>query len=264
MRISNLFCIFARKYGKMGRRLFFIVLFSALVCSVQASIITLRNGQKITGEIIVQNDEVVIVKNTAGARFQYPANEVVSISEDETTEEKPVEQKDEEKPQGKRMTFLIGLSGGAAIIPQDHSGGHVGGELMIGSRYIGKKDIFLGGGISVHGMFVAGKTYTFLPLQLAVKVPFLEGKHTPIVGANIGYGFGVSKNCVGGIYSAAEVGYRYAYSARSALILSLRAQFQQAKIDVVETITENDISTDYVSRVGRSFVTFGAHLALTF
>ena len=249
----------------MGKKLVFIGLLIVAVSAIQASVITLRNGQKIQGEVIVQNDEVVIVKNASGARFQYPAGEVVSIADEESkTEQEITEPQTADKPQGKRMTFLIALTGGGAIVPQDNAGGHIGGELMIGSRYIGKKEMFLGGGIGVNGMFVGGKTYTFLPLQIAVKVPFLEGKHSPIVGANLGYGFGVSKNCSGGIYSAAEVGYRYAFSPRLALLLSLRTQFQQAKIDAVETITEDDISTAYISRIGRSFVTIGVHVALTF
>ena len=136
--------------------------------------------------------------------------------------------------------------------------------MMLAERDIGKKDIFLGGGISVHGMFLNGQTHTFLPLQVGLKVPFIDGKHTPFVGANVGYGFGVSKNCVGGIYTAAEVGYRYTINTRAALLLSIRAQFQQAKVDATETITENGLSTDYTGRVGRSLVTCGAYLAFSF
>ena len=249
----------------MKKILFLIALLGITASYMEAAVITLKNGQKVQGEIVIQNDDVLIIRNAEGARFQYPAAEVLTISEeDTTTEETKNEQTTETKPQGKKTTFLIGLTGGGAFIPQDNNGGHIGGELMIGSRYIGKKDIFLGGGISVHGIFAGGNTYTFLPLQLAVKVPFIEGKHTPLFGANLGYGFGVSKNCIGGIYSAVEIGYRYAFSTRSALILSLRAQFQQAKINTVETITEDDISTDYISQTGRSLVTFGAHIALAF
>lgn len=249
----------------MFKRLVFIGLLMAAVTAVQASVITLRSGQQIKGEVVVSNDEVVIVKNSAGARFQYPAAEVVSITDEEVeTEQKEAEAPKADKPQGKRMTFLIALTGGGAVVPQDHAGGHIGGELMIGSRYIGRKEIFLGGGIGVHGMFVDGKTYTFLPLQIALKVPFLEGKHSPVFGANIGYGFGVSRNCSGGIYSALELGYRYAFSTRSSLLVAARTQFQQAKIDAVETITDDGVSADYVSRIGRSFVTIGVHLALTF
>ena len=252
-------------YNMCKRCLLSAVLLMAF-CVVDAAVITLRSGQKIQGEIVLQNEEVVIVRNAEGARFQYPASEVVSVAETESvSKETKQEEGDKHKHQGRKVTLMVDLTGGGAIIPQEKAGGHIGGEFMIGSRQIGSKSIFLGGGIGVHGMFLGGKTYTFLPIQAAVNVPIIEGKHAPFVGAAVGYGFGVSGGATGGIFTAAQVGYRYTINARSALLIGLRAQFQQAKIEATEVITgEDGAETSYVGKAGRSFVTFGASIGITF
>ena len=240
-----------------------LAILTLLICSVlvsQAAVITLTSGKKIVGEVLINNADVVIVRDNEGARFQYPAAEVVSVVEDETSEEQEKPQQEEKKSQGgKKVTFLLDWGGGGAFVPHDDNGGFFGGELLIGSRYIGQKSIFLGGGLNVECMFMPNATYVFLPLEVALKVPFLEGKHSPFVGVNLGYGFGV-KNCKGGIYTSAEVGWRYVINPRANMYVSLRVQFQQATVTgttTIDQITFNDNS-------GRNFVIFGSQFGISF
>ena len=248
---------------------YFLTLLLTLACiTMHAAVITLRNGKIVRGDIIVQNDEVVIIRDDSGARFQYPASEVLSVSSSEERSGEVSSPSPEGRSGGvssRKIALLVAANGGAAFIPQEKAGGHVGGEFMIGSRHIGATSVFLGGGIGVHGMFIGGKTYTFLPLQLAVNVPLMESRHAPFIGAAIGYGFGVSRATKGGVFTAAQVGYRYTVNNRSALLLSLRAQFQQAKIDATDIITNEDgTSIPFTNNAGRSFVTLGINLAVTF
>ena len=240
-----------------------LAILTLLICSVlvsQAAVITLTSGKKIVGEVLINNADVVIVRDNEGARFQYPAAEVVSVVEDETPEVEETPQQEEKKSQGgKKVTFLLDWGGGGAFVPHDDNGGFFGGELLIGSRYIGQKSIFLGGGLNVECMFMPNATYVFLPLEVALKVPFLEGKHSPFVGVNLGYGFGV-KNCKGGIYTSAEVGWRYVINPRANMYVSLRVQFQQATVTgttTINQITFNDNS-------GRNFVIFGSQFGISF
>lgn len=245
----------------MKKGLLLIVgMYMCLYCQA-LSVVTLRNGQVVRGDIVIHNEEVLIIKNSEGARFQYPAAEVLSV-EDNVAEETPVEE--EQQVVGRKVSFIIGLTGGGTIIPQESGGGHIGGELLIGSRQIAGRSIFLGGGLGVHGLFANGKGYTFLPLEVAMKIPFLEGKHAPYLGAAIGYGFGVSKNCKGGIFTGGEVGYKYRISNHSAFYLSARVQFQQAEIAATETIIENGTEHVFVNQAGRSFVTIGINAAISF
>ena len=242
------------------------VLAALAFMTLDAAVVTLRNGKTVKGEIIVHNDEVVILRDAGGARFQYPASEVQSISDGENaSKEVTSEPQQTAKPQGRKVSLLVGVTGGGAFIPQEKSGGYVGGEFLIGSHHIGTKSVFIGGGLGVHAMFLGGKTYTFLPLQAAVNVPLMESKHAPFIGAALGYGFGVGGGAKGGIYTAAQVGYKYTINNRSSLLLSLRAQFQQAKIDATDVITDdNGILTPYLTKAGRSFVTCGVYMGITF
>lgn len=245
----------------MNKRLALIILLFCSVLACQAAVVTLKSGKKVVGEVLINNADVVIVRDNDGARFQYPAAEVISVVDEEVkeTEEANPEQEEKKTQGGKKVTFLLDAGGGGAFIPNEANGGFFGGELLIGSRYIGQKSIFLGGGLNVACMFMPNATYVFLPLQVAVKVPFIEGKHSPYVGANIGYGFGV-KNCVGGLYTSAEVGWRYVINPRANMYVSLRVQFQQATITGSTTIGE----TTFNDHSGRNFVTFGSQFGISF
>ena len=244
----------------MHKRLAILTLFISSVLVSQAAVITLTSGKKIVGEVLINNADVVIVRDNEGARFQYPAAEVVSVVEDETSEEEETPQQEEKKSQGgKKVTFLLDWGGGGAFVPHDDNGGFFGGEILIGSRYIGQKSIFLGGGLNVECMFMPNATYVFLPLEVALKVPFLEGKHSPFVGVNLGYGFGV-KNCKGGIYTSAEVGWRYVINPRANMYVSLRVQFQQATVTGTTTIDQ----TTFNDNSGRNFVIFGSQFGISF
>lgn len=248
--------------AEMKKWALLILLIGACGYSFAERVVTLRNGKSVRGDIVVQNEEVLILKTAEGARFQYPAAEVVSVREYVEEAEVSVE---EQQVSSRRVMFILGLSGGGTVIPQEGSGGHVGGELLVGSREIGGKRIFAGGGIGVHGLFANGSGYTFLPLQAALRVPFLDGKHAPYIGAAIGYGFGVSKNCTGGIYTGGEVGYMYQFGRYSAFFVSGRVQFQQAKIAAMETITADDgTERVFVNQSGRSFVTIGLSAGISF
>ena len=65
----------------MKRTLTLILLLGVCLCVRALSVVTLRNGQVVRGDVVVHNEEVLIIKNNEGARFQYPASEVVSVEE---------------------------------------------------------------------------------------------------------------------------------------------------------------------------------------
>lgn len=256
---ANYFVFLRRNWNVMGKRVAFFLLFIGAFLSSQGAVITLKGGKKVSGEVLVQNEDVVIVRDNTGARFQYPASEVLIVEDGNAKEEEVVVVEETKKPQGKKMTFLLDFGGGGAFVPHDKNGGFFGGELLIGSRYIGQKSFFLGGGLNVECMFMPNSTYVFLPLEVALKVPFLEGKHSPFVGVNLGYGFGV-KDCKGGIYTSAEVGWRYVINPRANMYVSLRVQFQQASVNATTTIDETAFN-DYS---GRNFVIFGSQFGISF
>jgi len=236
--------------------------------SADAEIIRLKSGKTLQGTVVFRNDEVVVFKDATGARFQYPMSDVESIaSDDELEEEVMVEEVEVVTGNRRKVALSLQLMGGGLALPKITSGdrpsnvwgGNVGADLMIGACNLLDRRIFLGGGIGYHGAFVDGQTLSFLPVQLRAEVPLMQTAHAPLLGLGVGYGIGI-KNVVGGLYAAADFGWKYSFSSKGAFYLGLYANFQNARLTVTDTVAGND----YTSSANRNLCGFGAKAALYF
>lgn len=240
-----------------------LIAFLLLTCTcVYAETIILRTGARVRGTIVLQNEEVVIVRDEGGARFQYPRADVENILTDDAQEAAQEVQPDEqEKTTTKKASVLLEVGAGTVYLPREKTGAFVSVDFMVGSHHIGERHIFIGGGIGFHGMLMDANKYHFLPIQAALRMPILEQKHAPVFGASIGYGIGVPKsNIVGGLYTGLDLGYRYQLNPKTAIGAVCFARFQQAKVEVVETVEGHD----YTHKTGRNFISFGAKFTLYF
>lgn len=222
----------------------------ALLCALcaHAETLILRTGARVKGEILFQNEEVVIIRNAEGARFQYPRAEVQEILMVDPVEEvEVVEETKAEISTSKKVAISLELGGGAACIPNSAVGGGFSVDFLVGSHHIGQRHIFLGAGLGYHGMFIGAEKYNFLPIQLALRLPLLEQKHAPLFGMALGYGIALSKDYKGGIYAGLDFGYRYQINEKTALAVVASAQFQQAKIAATE-IVDGSTFTNYTGR----------------
>ena len=233
-----------------------------LTCALcaYAQTIILRTGARVKGEIILQNDEVVIVRDATGARFQYPRADVQEILTAEAAQETEQEEEKEVITTSKKASILLELAGGPACIPTEKIGGGFGVDLLVGSHHIGDRHLFIGGGLGYHGLFIGEEKYNFLPIQAALRLPLLEQKHAPVFGLALGYGVALSKNYLGGLYAGLDFGYRCQLNEKTAIALVLAAQFQQAKIQVMEEVN----GVPYAKYVGRNLVTPFLKFALYF
>ena len=242
------------------RKIVFLIALCFALCA-HAETIVLRTGARVKGTIVFQNEEVVILRNAEGARFQYPRAEVQEILTEEVEEEEaPVEEQDSEIKTSKKASILLELAGGAAINPGVAAGGAFSVDLLVGSHHIGDRHLFVGAGVGYHGMFIGSEKYNFLPIQVAVRLPFTEQKHAPVFGLAVGYGVGLSKTYLGGVYADIDFGYRCQLNPRTAVAVVTFAQFQQAKVPVTTVIEGNE----FTSKTGRSLVVSGIKLALYF
>ena len=245
----------------------YIFTFLWLLCATCACAETLilRTGARMKGTIVFQNEEVVIFRDASGARFQYPRAEVAEIMADEKQGEedegtKGAEEQESEITTSKKASMLLEVGGGVAINPNTAVGGAVSIDILVGSHHIGDRHLFIGGGLGYHGLFFGADKYNFLPIQVALRVPFIETKHAPVFGASIGYGIALSKDYLGGIYTGIDFGYRCQLNPKTAISVVAFAQMQQAKINAVEIIDGNE----YINRTGRIFFTPGVKMALYF
>lgn len=245
----------------MKKHLLFIVLISLACVCAHAETIVLRTGARVQGTIVFQNEEVVIVRNAEGARFQYMRSDVAEIKSDEEAVEAPVEEEStEEIKVAKKASILLELAGGGAAVPGESFGGAASVDLLVGSHHIRDRHVFIGGGVGYHGVFFGSGTYNFLPIQAAVRMPFTEAKHAPMFGVSIGYGIALSKDYLGGLYAGADFGYRCQLNPKTAIGLVFYTQFQQAQVNT--TVTRE--GQDFINKTGRSLVSFGAKFALYF
>lgn len=242
-------------------RLTLIALLLLTCTCVYAETIILRTGARVRGTIVLQNEEVVIVRDEGGARFQYPRADVENILTDDALEAAQEAQTEEqEKTTTKKASVLLEVGAGTVYLPREKMGAFVSADFMVGSHHIGERHIFIGGGIGFHGMLMGANNYLFLPIQAALRMPILEQKHAPVFGASIGYGIAMSKSYIGGLYTGLDLGYRYQVNPKTAIGAVFFARFQQAKVEVVETVEGHD----YTHKAGRNFISFGAKFTLYF
>lgn len=232
--------------------------------------VVLKSGKTLSGQILVQNEEVLIIRDSSGARYQFPMQDIKSItSSAATSTEKTVEASEEAQKATssaeKKAALSIEVSGGGLYIDSQSQGGFAAADLIIGTRQLLGKSILLGGSIGYIGAFSRKNRYNILPICLSMRVPLLEGKHAPMIGANIGYGVALSKAYLGGIHAGADVAYRYTMKNKSSLSIGLNVRFQQLTTPVTDTIRFDEGTTDsFTHNAGRNIVAYGVKLGFIF
>ena len=242
-----------------------IVLIALLVLqTLSAEVIVMKSGKRYSGEIVFQNEEVVIIRDVTGTRFQCPRADIRSIGAQEMEQTQmmtKIANSDLQVPT-KRVSLSIEAVGGALAIPREQWGGYLDANFIIGSRRIKHKNILLGGAVGYFGGFFKETTYSFIPLQVVARVPIIDAKHAPQVNFSVGYGIATSKNYKGGLHAAVDVCYRYQMNEKSAVLLGVNVLFQQASLAGVE-MKEGQLFTSS-DLVGKGFIGIGAKVGIVF
>lgn len=231
---------------------------------LSAEVIVMKSGKRYSGEIVFQNEEVVIIKDATGTRFQCPMADVLSIGSTPMEQTEMVTQlaNSEIMVPTKRVCLSIEAVGGALTLPREQWGGYVDANFIIGSRRIKDKNILLGGAVGYLGGFFKETTYSFIPIQFVARVPLMDTQRAPQVNFSIGYGIAASKNYKGGLHAAVDVCYRYQMNEKSAVLMGLNVLFQQASIATRETIDGYTYVSSDLS--GRGFIGIGAKIGIVF
>ncbi len=218
--------------------------------------VNLSSGQTIVGEILFENEEVIVIRTEAGMRYQYPRQDIVSIGEAEVQKEDAESQNTAERKVGVGVQVV----GGAAFLPQEPVGGFVGADLKIGACNLMQRHIFLGGSVGYRAFIMDGKHIGFVPLQVCTEIPFLLYKNAPYIGMGVGYGIAVDKSYKGGLFVNLEIGWRHQITPNSALTLACYSEYQQGLFTVSEIINEETYTQQ--SYLGLS--TIGLKLGIRF
>lgn len=242
-----------------------IVLIALLTLqTLSAEVIVMKSGKRYSGEVVFQNEEVVIIKDATGTRFQCPMKEIRSIGAQEMEQTEMITKianSDIQMPT-KHVSLSIEAVGGAITLPREQWGGYVDANFIIGSRRINGRNILLGGAVGYLGGFFKETTYSFIPIQFVARVPLMDTQRAPQVNFSIGYGIAASKNYKGGLHAAVDVCYRYQMNEKSAVLLGVNILFQQASIATSETIDGYTYTSSELS--GRGFIGIGAKVGILF
>ena len=271
-----------------------LILSLLMLCAItaRADVVVLQSGKEIQGTILVQNEEVVIIKTTSGSRFQYPADEVKTIRKEgsdnqvgaqgstSSQERNTTDAKQVSPSSVKKVSVAIELVGGVATNPHEEDlYGNMSANLLVGSHDLLNRGIFLGGSVGYLGALytttqtivttttpIVKKTttaYSFLPITLAARIPLLQDKHSPMIGMQLGYGIALSKDYQGGLNAGLDVGYCYRISERQRLYVAADCQLQQAFINTTEHMTDNEGQKhDYTHHAGQCFIQYGVRLGI--
>ncbi len=230
------------------------------IASAQAEVVVLRSGQQVRGEILLDNDDVVILRKKDGLRYQYPKAEVIAIRS-EASEEANEARVEDVSHQCIGVRFTV--AGGAAYIPRSGWGGSMDTHLMVGVNELLEKQLFVGGSVGYRGVFVGETTYSWLPLQFVLQCPIAQQstvRHRPLLGVSFGYSFAMNKRWGGGLCAGVDVGWWYRINQTNSLLVALTAQWQQTHIDIVEII--NQIA--YTNHIGCNIVSLGLKVGIQF
>lgn len=241
---------------------------------VWADVVVLNTGRRVECTILMENEQVVVVRDANGARFQYPKGDVREVNRGEETAAPALQQEpaaaakphkaakaaqhvsETEETSTRKATIGLEMVGGLGT-GNGNSGGFCA-DVLIGSRTIAGREMLLGGQVGYMGIFGAHGAH-FVPIQAALRYPVLSGCHTPVIGANIGYGIGL-KGVTGGIHAGLQVAYRYALNERSRLLVGLAAEWQQATMRINEEMD----GEMYSGRQGRNLLVFGVKIGFNF
>ncbi len=219
--------------------------------------VVLKSGASVEGNVVFQNEQVIVLRDADQKAYQFPMSEVVTIEEVvEVVEEVVFEQE-------RAVGALIMVDGGAlydTALPDSQWGGRVGASFLVGARDLLDKRIFLGGGIGYSALFMNGENYSLLPIQLYTAVPFLspDYKYSPYVGLGVGYGVGLKSHYKGGLHAGMDVGLRMQIGVNRALLVGLKVSFQQLGTEWHEVVNGIDMTND----VTHSLVGLALHVGL--
>lgn len=239
-----------------------LFLFSSLS---MAEVVVLQSGQSVKGDIVLQNEDVVIIRATNGMRYQYPMSEVLAVQQDEHVSE-TAEEKRAAEDQFKHVGVCAQAVGGGVYVPYMGWGGNVGASLKIGANILEEKQMFVGGEVGYKAMIFTDQTYSFIPLQFFFSTILNSKKHAPIVGVNVGYSFSANRKTQGGICAGVNVGWHYKINHDTSMALGISTDWQQAKTEVVQMIVNPDTNEQkgYTNYMGVNFITLAVRLAIYF
>ena len=206
--------------------------------------ITLQGGRSVSGEVVMQNADIVILRDlTTGTRYQCLRNQILNVEEQTLTQN--VETAQVKKPS--QVVLLMQVAGGVTRTAIRHAALRIDADLMVGHGNVFQRNIFVGGGVGFTNVTLNGnRSWQFITLMAMTKLPLSQRRHAPYIGMHAGWAFAVGQkpyDLRGGLRAGLDVGYRWKMNSRSAFSLSLVGDMLQHRVNAAAMTIDN---VDYI------------------
>jgi len=200
--------------------------------------ITLKSSDVYYAEVLVENEQIVMIKTQEGNRFQFPANEVHSIETDFVEESKnnnvqitPIDDSN--------FLMMIDVQGGVSYSSQAYLWvPSVQGSLVLGAKDVFFQGSFLGGGVGYNMLFAndySKETIAFLPVFVRLQSIVGKKNTAPYLEMDAGYGFSLNSNFGGGLMLKLSAGITHKLSYRTVLYVGTYAGLQGFSGELTQT-----------------------------
>lgn len=208
------------------KKYFIVVIFTFAFFIVQAqesrTKITLKSGAVFVGEVILKNDELIMLKDNTGARFQFALPEIDKI--ETATNEPTIAAKKANVATVRNKNFCgqFEISFGNALARKafaSASAPQVG--LTFGNQKSFGKDLFIG--IGTGYLWSADANLALIPASLKIQTYTSKNRTSPFVGFESGYAFSATKIYRGGPYAKISLGINHRLNYKSAIYAGISA-----------------------------------------
>ncbi len=218
--------------------------------------ITLKSGAVFVGEVILKNDELIMLKDNTGARFQFALPEIEKIetanveSSDTTNKEKI------ENTQNNNFCGQFELSSGNASARKAFGSVSASQEgLTFGNRKSFGKDLYVGIGA---GYFrIADANLGLIPATLKIQTYTSKNRTSPLVGFESGYAFSTTKSYNGGPFAKISFGINHRLSYKSAIYAGISAGVYSISGKLSESTQNGTFTFDGVTTINALGLKFG-------
>lgn len=231
--------------------------------TIRLNKVTLHSGEVFVGEILLNNQEIILIKTLSGSRFQFPVSEIKSIEQNDVKTSEIKKENDIEIIGAANLCGIFEINGGISNAENKYRNA-ISNQLSLsfGTRKVANKEIFVGGGVGYFNVFLKNgvETIGFIPVFLRLKTNLTDKKTSPYLGLDAGYAFALSSKQEGGQYSKFSFGINRKINFKTSLFFGLYANVLSFNANLVET--NNFGLFNYYGKT--SMINFGVNLGLQF
>lgn len=200
--------------------------------------IVLKTGSVYTGKVLLKNDEVLMLKDANGARFQFQTKEIKSISE-QSPDDKNIAEQDPTNPGEPETDFCSIVETGICTSGARKSfGNELFAQISIsfGNKKTLGKNLFTGLGAGY--LFCLNNSSPSKPTLIPVfaKAVLTTGKKPNALhlGIESGYAFSTNDACKGGLFTSISTGITFRLNDKTALYTSVYGAVYSIKGNLTE------------------------------